>query len=278
LEIPAETIQGTIETPPRPEMGDIASSVSFKIARDLERSPQDIAQELKEILSLIADEDPLLDRIEVVGPYVNFFLNSTEMTRLVLQRVRTENNTYGHQASGHGRKIVVEHTSMNPVKPLHIGNLRNAILGDIVARMYESCGWSVEVQNLIDDLGRQMATLLWGFLKGIHVQVPRQRGMKYDVWLGLVYTLANELSQTTNAHEEIDGLMRKIKEDRTLFLHNRFLAEKCVDSNLETTWRMGIGYDLLIWESDVALGGTWEETLAVLEKNPHFCVQRQERP
>ena len=270
LAITIDAIEGSLDKPKKPEQGDLASNLCFKIAKELNRPPNEIAMELVKILSNFSKNDPLYEKIEAVGPYLNFFFDSNQMTIQIANLVIAKGTEYGSSDHGQDRKIIIEHTSVNPVGPLHIGNLRNAVLGDIVARMHQASGWNVEVQNLVDDLGRQMAILVWGFLNRVHIDVPRTEGMKYDVWLGLVYSEANKRVTEENLDKIIGNLMQKIKKNKDYFLFNRALAEKCVESNLETSWSLNIAYDLLIWESDISFSGVWEETLLLLEKSPHF--------
>ncbi len=259
---------------PDPKLGDIASAVPLKLARFLKRKPLEIAQ----AIVLNFEKPELVEHVEVAEPgYVNFFLDKAKLAGSVIKVVMEEGDNYGSSNIGAGRKIVVEHTAVNPTKPLHIGHLRNAVLGDVVANLFRACGWKVEVQNYIDDLGRQMGVLVWAFLNNIHLEIPRERDMKLDFWYGLVYAkAAQKLKDNPELEAEVDEVMRRMLDGESeIALFSRQLAEKCVDSNLETVSRAGITYDLLVWESDVSKARLWEHTMNLLEKSEHFVWETE---
>ncbi|MHA1631770.1 MAG: arginine--tRNA ligase [Candidatus Freyarchaeota archaeon] len=254
---------------PDPKLGDIASSIPLKLAKPLSRKPMEIAESIVACIKM----PPLVRRVEAAAPgYVNFFLDDERLTAELIKHVMEEGESYGSSDLGRGRKVIVEHTAVNPTKPLHIGHLRNAVLGDVVANLYRACGWDVEVQNYIDDLGRQMGVLVWAFMNNVHLDVPREKDMKLDFWYGLVYAKAAQiLKDKPELEGDVDRVMREMAAgEGEASLFSRQLAEKCVESNLETTSRVGITYDLLVWESDVARARLWENTMKILEKSEHF--------
>ncbi|MEM4675299.1 MAG: arginine--tRNA ligase, partial [Nitrososphaerota archaeon] len=262
-----------LSEPPDPKLGDVSSTVPFKLARHLRRTPFEIA---REIVSCMEKPD-FVERVEAVEPgYVNFFLDKVRLASAVVKTVMAEGDKYGFCDIGKGRKVVVEHTAVNPTKPLHIGHLRNAVLGDIVANLLRACGWNVEVQNYIDDLGRQMGVLVWAFLNNLHLEVPRDRDMKLDFWYGLVYAkAAQKLEKNPELEAEVDEVMKQMLSNGEVSLFSRQLAEKCVESNLETAARVGITYDLLVWESDISKARLWERTMKLLEKSEYFVWETE---
>lgn len=264
-----EFLLKSIEIPPSLDFGERSTNIAFKMAKILHQSPMKIAENLS---AKINEKLPykFIRNSDVKNGYVNFYFDYVELFKEVSQLIIKENSGYGTNKSGEGRKIVIEHTSINPVKPLHIGNLRNAVLGDIMARLYQWNGWIVEVQNLIDDLGRQVATLVWGFLNGVQLEITRNPHENYDVWLGKVYSQCNAILEEKNAWNEVDKIMVDMKEDPMIYRFMRSICQACVESNLETTWKHGIFYDYLVWESDISRSGIWNETLLLLEKNDSF--------
>ncbi|MFW9853995.1 MAG: arginine--tRNA ligase [Candidatus Thorarchaeota archaeon] len=269
-----ETIRDSIEIPPSFEFGERSSNIAFKLAKKLRQSPFQIAETLTEFLNSKLSDTGFIARTEAKKGYVNFFFDFATLTPHLAQKILKAAEQYGRNTSGVNKKIVVEHTSINPVKPLHIGNLRNAVLGDIIARLYHWNGWQVEVQNLIDDLGRQVATLIWGYLNSHHLGVERASEEKFDVWLGRVYSYCNDRLEKDVSWNEVDKIMIELKKDPVLYRFMRSICQACVDANLETAWRHGITYDYLVWESDIARSGIWEETLQLLEKNDAFMWEK----
>jgi arginyl-tRNA synthetase len=266
-------IKNSIEIPPSLNFGERSTNIAFKLAKILHKSPIKIAENLSAIIN---DKLPykFIRNSEVKNGYVNFYFDYVRLFKETSQLIFKENNDYGTNNNGKGRKIVIEHTSINPVKPLHIGNLRNAVLGDIMARLYQWNGWIVEVQNLIDDLGRQVSTLVWGFLYGVQLEIIRNQYESFDVWLGKVYSRSNAILEEKNAWNEVEKIMIDMKEDPMVYRFMRSICQACVESNLETAWKHGISYDYLVWESDISRSGIWNETLQLLEKNDSFSWEQ----
>src|SRR5579862_3578671 len=152
-----------VERPPRLEMGELASPVSFELAKKLKRAPRQIAQEIASEIGVI----PGVNRIEVAGAgYLNVFLDRAAFFADLHHSIGKEGAApAGHSAiPSNAPKTVVEHTNINPNKAAHIGHLRNAILGDTFVRLLRHAGERVEVQNYIDNTGVQVADVVLGFL------------------------------------------------------------------------------------------------------------------
>ena len=149
-----------VEVPPNRALGDLAVTVAFQLARTLRKAPRAIAQELKQALGTI----PWVARTEVApNGYLNLYL---DRPAFFLDRVRGKipvSSDAVAKASPAGGKAIVEHTAINPNKAAHIGHLRNAALGDTLARVLRFSDTPVEVQNYIDDLGVQVADIVVGF-------------------------------------------------------------------------------------------------------------------
>ncbi|HKZ41147.1 MAG TPA: arginine--tRNA ligase [Candidatus Hodarchaeales archaeon] len=256
-------------------LGDYATNISFRLAKGLKKNPRELAQELEILFSNAIQTNSLgslVLSIKETNGYVNFRLNTGNLVELVTSTILQKGTNYARLPKYANTTIMVEHTSANPTKPLHIGHLRNMIVGDTLARMYSALGCKTKVLNYIDDMGRQMASLIVGFLKKIHLHVPRPPGMKFDVWLGLIYAeVEKRASEQPEIKSQIDQTLENTKKDKKLFRFNREIAQQCVYSNLETAMNLNVTYDALIWESDIALGGIWEKTFGILEAHPeHF--------
>ena len=142
-----------IEVPPNRALGDLAVTIAFQLARALRKPPRVIAQEIAAAIGSL----PEVSRI-VAAPngYLNVYLN-----RAGFLLARLQNQIPA--APPVVEKAIVEHTAINPNKAAHIGHLRNAALGDTLARVLRFLGAPVEVQNYIDDLGVQVADIVVGF-------------------------------------------------------------------------------------------------------------------
>jgi arginyl-tRNA synthetase len=143
-----------VEQPRQSDLGDMAVSAAFQLAKPLRQAPKKIARELVDEIAPI----PGVARMEVAGNgYINLRLDRGAYAAGLLA------DESAAPPAPEGGKIVVEHTNINPNKAAHIGHLRNAALGDTFVRMLRARGHRVEVQNYIDNTGVQVADVVVGF-------------------------------------------------------------------------------------------------------------------
>ncbi|ASJ10813.1 arginine--tRNA ligase [Thermococcus sp. P6] len=264
----------TFEDTPSIELGDFGTAVSFQLARVFRRAPKLIAEEIAGRMEGRLPEE--ISRVTAVNGYLNFHLNYATFGRALVGEILEKGDAYGESKVGAGRKVIVEHTSVNPTKPLHMGHARNAVLGDTMARILRKLGYRVEVQNYIDDLGVQFAQVLWGYLnlgeevERIEAEV-REKNLKEDSIdhvLGLLYVEVNRLiEENPGIEREIRELMKRLEKGDE---EGRELAERVVRAQMMTTRRMAVSYDLLSWESDVVRSGVFEEAYRLIEASENF--------
>ena len=111
---------------PKPEMGDFAFPV-FSLAKEQGRNPAELAEEIFGKLTLA--QNPLIDRVAAFGPYVNFFLNTAALAKLILTEVAIKQANFGALSIGEGKSVMIEYPSNNTHKEFHIGHLRNVCIG-----------------------------------------------------------------------------------------------------------------------------------------------------
>jgi arginyl-tRNA synthetase len=149
-------ISVVLEKPPKLEMGEAASPVCFELAKRLKKSPRLIAQEIAAALPKMEG----IDRVEVAGGgYLNAFFDRAALWHAL----QAETSSEWQVSRGERKKVIVEHTSINPNKAAHIGHLRNAVLGDTMVRLLRHNGNEVVVQNYIDNTGVQVADVVIAF-------------------------------------------------------------------------------------------------------------------
>jgi len=252
----------SVEYPPRPGMGDLATPVAFELAKRLRRAPRQIAQELAASFPAL----PGVRRVEAGGAgYLNIFLDRGAAARALAREIATP----PRPARGRG-KIIVEHTNINPNKAAHIGHLRNAVLGDTLARCLRFFGHDVEVQNYIDDTGVQVADIVIGFREILHGGVGEARAVpgKFDVFCWDLYARVTELyAQRPEAQELRPAVLKRLEarqgDDADLAA---YVARRIVDCHLDTMARIGVRYDLLPWESDILAHHFWDRAFELLKK------------
>ncbi len=146
--------------PAKSGFGDVSSNISFLLAKHLKKSPQEISKTLSEKYSQF--NHTLVSKVEShPSGYLNFFANWEKLNQLILSESNLDE--FGSVDFGKNSTIVVEQTSVNPNKALHIGHIRNIIVGDTISRILEKSNYKVKVLNYVDDSGLQVADLLVGF-------------------------------------------------------------------------------------------------------------------
>ncbi|MCK5563192.1 arginine--tRNA ligase, partial [Candidatus Bathyarchaeota archaeon] len=151
----------SLEHPPNLEFGELASSMCFELAKQTSKEPREMAENIAKVID--TSQFPLIQLVDAAGRgYINFHVNISEFSRLTLESAMTLDAEYGCVKTEKPIKLIVEHTSVNPIHPIHIGQARNPILGDTLARILKARGHKVSRHYYIDDVGRQSAVLAHG--------------------------------------------------------------------------------------------------------------------
>jgi arginyl-tRNA synthetase len=239
------------------KVGDISSRLAFILAKETKENPAKLAAEMVKKLK----PSPSFDKIEATGPYINFYLSDKAYSS-ILSDILDKKERYGSGRKKKG-KVIIEFPSVNPNKPWHIGHLRNALLGDSVARILEFDGCEVERMDYIDDLGLQVAQSLWGFLN--YDSNPQG---KFDLWLGHQYVgIAKRFEEDKAVVEGVRGTLKSMEEgDNEIAKAGRDIAEKCVAAQYQTSFEFGIYHDVLVFESDI-LRTIFAEGVAQIKEN-----------
>jgi arginyl-tRNA synthetase len=250
------------EYPPRPELGDLALTAPFDLAKVVRRPPREIAQRLAERLA----GAPGVRRVEVAGGgYLNLFLSRGALARELRQHLKEP--AAPPRVEG---RVIVEHTSINPNKAAHIGHLRNATLGDTFVNVLRHRGRDVGVQNYIDDTGVQVADVVVGFLyleRKTLADVERIGG-RFDHYCWDLYARVGEFYAADPANkarqaEVLHAIEGGGNEAARLAAH---IAGRIVDCHLDTMERLGIRYDLLAHESDILRLHFWDRAFELLKE------------
>lgn len=266
-----------VETPPRPELGEFALPVCFELAKRLRRAPRQIAQEVAGALNAAP---PLgFSRVTAEGGgYLNFHVDRGAVVE--------ESETAAASASA--AKVIVEHTNINPNKAAHIGHLRNAVLGDTWVRILRAQGQRVEVQNLQDNTGVQVADVVAAFLylQGTGnaaqaltqvraaIEDPRTR---FDY---LCWDLYAAVSQHYEAHPEAKegwrGPTLQAIEAGTNAVAElaETISNAIAECHLKTMQRIGVSYDVLPRESEILHRHLWSHAFKLLRE--HGAIRLEE--
>lgn len=148
-----------LEKPKKSNMGDLAFP-AFSLAKTMRKAPQIIASELAEQIDVSHFE-----KVEAVGPYINFFLNKAEISAKVLKEVIEKGSSYAQKSIGQGRSIAIDLSSPNIAKPFSIGHLRSTVIGDALSNIFQKLGYKTIKINHLGDWGKQFGMLIVAYKK-----------------------------------------------------------------------------------------------------------------
>ena len=251
--------------PAKPGFGNVSSNISFLLAKQLKKSPKDIAEMLSEKYSHCTNTLVLKTEAHPSG-YLNFFANWEKLSQLILSESHLD--TFGDVDIGNGSTIVVEHTSVNPNKALHIGHIRNIIIGDTVSRILKKANYKVNVLNYIDDSGLQVADIIVGFKHFGYEQEP-PNGKKFDHYCGDdVYVKTTEKYEADSSLEEIrKNVLKELEDgDSETAKFADTITRRVLAGQLETCWNLDVFYDCLNFESQIIRSGLWSKIFENLKE------------
>ena len=287
-----EVQQLTADTPPRPELGDLAFPVCFELAKLVKQAtgekvaPRAIAEKLKPVLESVAE----VARVEIAGAgYINVFFDRAKLLHLFSTRTEVVATPETHQS-----KMMVEHTSINPNKAAHIGHVRNAVLGDTFVRILQAAGDRVEVQNYIDNTGVQVADVVVGFLHLEQMNLEKIKNFDltltpdypFDYFCWDLYTQVGLFYRDGDPNNELNPEKLEL---RTKVLHsieegnNRiadvadYVATRNVECILDTMERLGIRYHLLARESEILHLHFWERAFELMKSKGVIRLETEGR-
>lgn len=201
-----ETIEEYLEIPSNKEMGDY-SLPCFKLAKEMKKAPQMIANEIKEVLEI---DENLIKKVEVVNGYLNFFVDPKAIVETVFEEIDRQKENYGSSKIGNGKNIVIDYSSPNIAKPFHIGHLRSTVIGGALYKIYKFLGYNVTGINHLGDYGTQFGKLIEGY---------KRWGEEYNIEenpideLTKIYIRINELcKEDESVLEECRNNFKKLED------------------------------------------------------------------
>ncbi len=208
----------SLEMPPNPDFGQLASSLCYELAKQRHEKPDVLAKRITQA----ADKSHLnlVDHVAAVGGYINLHVSFARFSSLTIESVNQIGGEYGFAKTSKPLKTIVEHTSVNPLHPIHIGQARNPILGDSAARLLKARGHAVARHYYIDDVGRQSSVAAYGYSR---LGRPRSKG-KPDHLIGEIYTITSCLVEIGRLKKELERAKKTQAEDEIVKI-NRELDE-----------------------------------------------------
>ncbi len=225
------------------KVGDLELKIAFYLAKKEGRKPNEIAHDLKPIL----ERTGLFDKVEIIKGYINLYLSDQVYRELIKQSPVFLKKKI---------RIIVEYPSVNPNKPWHIGHLRNALIGDSIANIYEYIGYDVQRIDYIDDLGLQVAQSYWYYNK-----TKANVEGKFDHFIGKQYV---EVSSMFHEYEEeIRETLKQIEEGK---INIRPFVMDVIRAQYETCKQYHINKDVMVFESDI-MKTIFKKGIQLLKRN-----------
>ncbi|QFG42037.1 arginine--tRNA ligase [Streptococcus mutans] len=231
-----ETILNLLEKPKKSSMGDLAFP-TFSLAKTMRKAPQIIASELVGQIN-----NSYFEKVEAVGPYINFFLNKSEISAQVLKEVIKKREDYAQAAIGQGRNIVIDLSSPNIAKPFSIGHLRSTVIGDALSNIFQKLGYETVKINHLGDWGKQFGMLIVAYKKWGSEEAVRAHPI--DELLKLYVRINAETKNHPELDEEAREWFRKLEnnDEEALALWQWFRDESLMEFN-RLYAELGIDFD-----------------------------------
>jgi len=253
---------------------DLACTIAFKLAKEQKRKPIEVANEIAEKLEPIG----YIGKIEVVNGYINFFASEEFLEDTINTILDTDENYGSLNLRG---KVLIEHTSANPDGPIHIGHMRNSIIGDSLARIFRKAGFDVTTHYYVNDMGRQIAIAVLGYrMFGL------DESKKPDHAVVEAYVKANrEIENNPDLEREVERLMieyEKFSDD--VVGDFEYVVSKALDGIKQTLRELNIHHDDYVWESEFLRNGYVDKILKMLDekglikKEDAWFVELDEKP
>ena len=258
VNIPEKELETYIEVPKDSGNGDYAFPC-FRLAKELKKAPPIIAEDIKEKLKIDGES---IEKVEVVGGYLNFYINQGLLAKEVLTEI-SKKEEYGKSDIGKGKNIVIDYSAPNIAKPFHIGHLRSTVIGGALYNIYKYLGYNTIGINHLGDYGTQFGKLIEGY---------KLWGKEYNIEedpineLTKIYVRINQLCKEDEKVLEQCRMNFKLLEDGDPYCKE--IWEKFRELSLKEFQRV---YDLLgskfdSWNGEAFYSDKMPEVIQILEK------------
>ena len=241
-------IKINLETPQNKDFGDF-SFPCFTLAEKFRDNPTNIAKDLSKKIK----KSNAVERIEVKGPYINFFVNKSILAKEVISKILKEKEKYG--GNKEKSRLIVEHTSINPNASPHLGRGRNALIGDSLVRILRFLGNKVDVHYWVNDVGKQISMLVFG---------AKGKTPSFEKLLDVYVKVNKEIEKNPALEREVLSLLNKYeKGDKKTISLFKDMVNTCLKGQTKILGDLGIKYDVFDYESEYL----WKEDMHKLLKN-----------
>ena len=234
---------------------DLSSTIAFKISKEKNQKPQEVAESILENLEL----REYIGSVEALNGYINFFASYEFLEDTINSIIDLDENYGSLSIKGN---VLIEHTSANPDGPLHIGHIRNSIIGDTLARIFRKAGYNVTTHYYVNDMGRQMAITVLGVERfGV------DSSLKIDHAVAKAYIQMNKfLDENPDFDKEVGKLMIEYEQgDEEVVKRFREVVNMALKGIRETLTKLNVRHDEYVWESEFIRNGYVDRILNELD-------------
>lgn len=261
VECDKNEISGFVEIPKDSKNGDFAFPC-FNLAKKFKKAPVLIAEDLKQKIEI---DNNIIEKIDVAGGYINFYINKSNFTKSILQKI-SEEEIFGKSNYGNGKTVVIDYSAPNIAKPFHIGHLKTTVIGGSLYNIYKHLGYNAVGINYLGDYGTQFGKLIEGYKKW---------GSEYDLSENPIDKLADIYKRINALAEDDEDVLNACRENfRLLEEGDEFctkLWNEFKDLSLQEFQKI---YDLLgshfdSWDGEAAMAkkDRIDEVMKLLEKS-----------
>ncbi len=252
-----------LEIPPNPELGDFAVHC-YKLAGKLKKNAKDIADIL-----IKSKKSEFVQDIKQIGPYVNFFVNKKNLVKSILKQILIQREKFGSSEIGKKKKILIEHTSINPNASPHVGRARNAIIGDSITRILRFNGYTVEVHYFVNDVGKQIAMLVLGC---------RNKKVTFDKLLDIYVEINEKAENNPESEKEVFALLSRLEAgDKETVKSFKSVVDVCIKGQVDIFSMLDINYDVFDYESKYLWSRETEKIIERIKKTGKLFTDEENR-
>ena len=258
INIDTKELESYIEIPKDTQNGDYAFPC-FRLAKELRKAPQQIANEIKEKMEI---DNNIIEKVEIVGGYLNFYIQKQKIIKEVLEEI-AKKEEYGRTQIGEGKNVVIDYSSPNIAKPFHIGHLRSTVIGGALYNIYQYLGYHTIGINHLGDYGTQFGKLIEGY---------KLWGEEYEIEKDPIHELTKIYIRINQACKEDEKVLERCRENfKKLEEGDEYciqIWEKFKTLSLQEFQKV---YDLLgshfdSWNGEAFYSDKMAEVIGILEK------------
>lgn len=253
-------------------VADFCSTIAFRIAKETGKNPVEIAEDIAS-KTKVGD---IIEEIKADRGYINFYLDYRNILPILAKEIKTKSGDYG-RGKKKKEKIILEHTSINPSGPVHIGRLRNSLIGDSLARILRYSGYDVETHYYVNDVGKQIAIIAQGLREKIKpdeaaIKEYHKYHKKADFQIFFEYVAANRVfeSDPEFAERVQKTILAAENGDEKALNQITDVANRCLEGQRQIFDKLEIRFDVFDYESKYIKNGAVKEVIDYL-KNTEYA-------